>query len=129
MVLLLYVFRCSGCTHEWNLDRPPVIEEATEFFKSLGVSDFTFESGRLVGVPSKVQRKRRGTGRKGSTGRIRKRNPITVESKVGNTEWYCLYWAVSSIGAVSTAISIVAAHYRAISTEGEGRRGRRKGIT
>ncbi|RRT74925.1 hypothetical protein B296_00031769 [Ensete ventricosum] len=52
MVLLLYVFRCSGCTHEWNLDRPPVIEEATEFFKSLGVSDFTFESGRLVGVPS-----------------------------------------------------------------------------
>ncbi|URD74850.1 hypothetical protein MUK42_08593 [Musa troglodytarum] len=43
---------CSGCTHEWNLDRPPVIEEATEFFKSLGVSDFTFESGRLVGVPS-----------------------------------------------------------------------------
>ncbi|CAD5192340.1 unnamed protein product [Musa acuminata subsp. malaccensis] len=38
---------CSGCTHEWNLDRPPVIEEAIEFFKSLGVSDFTFESGRL----------------------------------------------------------------------------------
>lgn len=52
MVFLLNVFRCSGCTHEWNLDRPPVIEEAIEFFKSLGVSDFTFESGRLVGVPS-----------------------------------------------------------------------------
>ncbi|CAL9065323.1 unnamed protein product [Musa banksii] len=42
---------CSGCTHEWNLDRPPVIEEAIEFFKSLGVSDFTFESGRLQGLP------------------------------------------------------------------------------
>ncbi|WOK94490.1 hypothetical protein Cni_G03192 [Canna indica] len=40
---------CSGCTHEWNLDCPPVLQEATEFFKSLGVSDFTFESGGLWG--------------------------------------------------------------------------------
>ncbi|RWW67437.1 hypothetical protein BHE74_00025119, partial [Ensete ventricosum] len=35
------------------------------------------------------------------------------------------YWAVSSIGAIFALISIVAARYRAILAEGEGRRGRR----
>ncbi|RRT49621.1 hypothetical protein B296_00052280 [Ensete ventricosum] len=37
------------------------------------------------------------------------------------------YRAVPSIGAVSTPISIVVARYRAVSTEGEGRRGRKRG--
>ncbi|KAF5479804.1 hypothetical protein F2P56_000595, partial [Juglans regia] len=38
---------CSGCTHELNLHRPVIVEEATEFFKTVGVSDFTFDSCRL----------------------------------------------------------------------------------
>ncbi|XP_050380822.1 uncharacterized protein LOC126798044 isoform X1 [Argentina anserina] len=40
---------CSGCTHEFNLHRPAVVDEATEFFKSLGLSDFTFDSCKLWG--------------------------------------------------------------------------------
>ncbi|XP_021888231.1 uncharacterized protein LOC110807416 isoform X2 [Carica papaya] len=40
---------CSGCTHEFDLHRPVVVDEATEFFKSFGVSDFTFDSCRLWG--------------------------------------------------------------------------------
>ncbi|KAG2714846.1 hypothetical protein I3760_03G047400 [Carya illinoinensis] len=38
---------CSGCTHELNLHRPVIVEEASEFFKTVGVSDFTFDSCRL----------------------------------------------------------------------------------
>uniref|UniRef100_A0A2N9G3T6 Methyltransferase small domain-containing protein n=1 Tax=Fagus sylvatica TaxID=28930 RepID=A0A2N9G3T6_FAGSY len=38
---------CSGCTHEFNLHRPIIVEEATDFFKTLGVSDFTFDTCRL----------------------------------------------------------------------------------
>ncbi|KAM1131243.1 hypothetical protein ACFX14_045949 [Malus domestica] len=38
---------CSECTHEFNLHRP-VIDEATEFFKTVGVSDFTFDSCKFV---------------------------------------------------------------------------------
>ncbi|CAI0457707.1 unnamed protein product [Linum tenue] len=38
---------CSGCTHELDLDRPSVVDEAAEFFSKLGVSDFTFDSSRL----------------------------------------------------------------------------------
>ncbi|KAJ0841186.1 putative methyltransferase [Helianthus annuus] len=40
---------CSGCTHEDNLHRPVVLQEATTFFKKLGVSDFTFDTCRLWG--------------------------------------------------------------------------------
>ncbi|KAE8680874.1 putative LRR receptor-like serine/threonine-protein kinase [Hibiscus syriacus] len=40
---------CSGCTHEFNLHRPVIVDEASNFFKSLGVSDFTFDSCRLWG--------------------------------------------------------------------------------
>ncbi|KAA8530109.1 hypothetical protein F0562_004817 [Nyssa sinensis] len=40
---------CSGCTHEYNLHRPIILDEATHFFKKLGVSDFTFDSCRLWG--------------------------------------------------------------------------------
>ncbi|XP_043703782.1 uncharacterized RNA methyltransferase pc1998 isoform X2 [Telopea speciosissima] len=39
----------SGCTHEWNLHRPSILDEVTDFFKKLGVSDFTFDSCRLWG--------------------------------------------------------------------------------
>ncbi|CAB4275430.1 unnamed protein product [Prunus armeniaca] len=40
---------CSGCTHEFNLHRPVIVDEATEFFKAVGVSDFTFDSCKLWG--------------------------------------------------------------------------------
>ncbi|KAA3479518.1 putative RNA methyltransferase isoform X2 [Gossypium australe] len=40
---------CSGCTHEFNLHRPVIVDEASNFFKGLGVSDFTFDSCRLWG--------------------------------------------------------------------------------
>ncbi|KAG9446097.1 hypothetical protein H6P81_012225 [Aristolochia fimbriata] len=38
---------CSGCSHEWDLHQPPVLAEANDFFRSVGVSDFTFDSGNL----------------------------------------------------------------------------------
>ncbi|KAF7819439.1 putative RNA methyltransferase pc1998 family [Senna tora] len=40
---------CSGCTHEFNLHHPIVVDEATNFFKKYGVSDFTFDSCKLWG--------------------------------------------------------------------------------
>lgn len=40
--------RCSGCTQEFNLHRPAVVDEASGFFKRYGVEDFTFDSCRLV---------------------------------------------------------------------------------
>ncbi|KAL6288238.1 hypothetical protein ACE6H2_012628 [Prunus campanulata] len=40
---------CSGCTHEFNLHRPVIVDEATEFFKAVGVSDFRFDSCKLWG--------------------------------------------------------------------------------
>ncbi|XP_051227819.1 uncharacterized protein [Lolium perenne] len=38
---------CSGCTHEVDLDKPPVLEEVSDFFKGHGIEDFTFSRGRL----------------------------------------------------------------------------------
>ncbi|WVZ67638.1 hypothetical protein U9M48_016689 [Paspalum notatum var. saurae] len=38
---------CSGCTHEVDLDKPPVLQEVANFFKGHGVGDFTFSRGRL----------------------------------------------------------------------------------
>ncbi|KAI3978028.1 hypothetical protein MKX01_032405 [Papaver californicum] len=40
---------CSGCTHEWNLHNPNILDEANAFFRNLGVSNFTFDSCRLWG--------------------------------------------------------------------------------
>ncbi|XP_057491076.1 uncharacterized protein LOC130776867 isoform X2 [Actinidia eriantha] len=40
---------CSGCTQEYNLHRPIILNEATDFFKKHGVSDFTFDSCKLWG--------------------------------------------------------------------------------
>ncbi|XP_024031311.1 uncharacterized protein LOC21400601 [Morus notabilis] len=40
---------CSGCTHEFDLHRPAILDEASEFFQNLGVSDFTFDSCKLWG--------------------------------------------------------------------------------
>ncbi|CAL4959738.1 unnamed protein product [Urochloa decumbens] len=39
--------KCSGCTHELDLDKPPVLQEVANFFKGHGVGDFTFSRGRL----------------------------------------------------------------------------------
>ncbi|KAI4350523.1 hypothetical protein L6164_004972 [Bauhinia variegata] len=38
---------CSGCTHELNLHHPIIVDEATNFFRKHGVSDFTFDSCSL----------------------------------------------------------------------------------
>ncbi|KAJ7974787.1 RNA methyltransferase [Quillaja saponaria] len=38
-----------GCTHELNLHRPSIADEATDFFKSIGVSGFSFDSCKLWG--------------------------------------------------------------------------------
>ncbi|XP_060187098.1 uncharacterized protein LOC132616593 [Lycium barbarum] len=40
---------CSGCTQEYDLHRPVVIDEAIGFFNKLGVKDFSFDSCRLWG--------------------------------------------------------------------------------
>ncbi|GMN57534.1 hypothetical protein TIFTF001_026643 [Ficus carica] len=40
---------CSGCTHEFDLHRPAIVDEASEFFQNLGVSDFAFDSCKLWG--------------------------------------------------------------------------------
>ncbi|KAI8031306.1 putative RNA methyltransferase pc1998 [Camellia lanceoleosa] len=40
---------CSGCTQEYNLHRPIILDEATDFFNKHGVSDFTFDTCRLWG--------------------------------------------------------------------------------
>ncbi|QCD96660.1 hypothetical protein DEO72_LG6g1367 [Vigna unguiculata] len=40
---------CSGCTHEFNLHRPVILDDATDFFRKHGVSDFTFDTCKLVG--------------------------------------------------------------------------------
>ncbi|KAL1314652.1 uncharacterized protein LOC107605026 isoform X1 [Arachis ipaensis] len=40
---------CSGCTHEFNLHRPDILEDATDFFRKHGVSDFTFDTCKLWG--------------------------------------------------------------------------------
>ncbi|KAF5961585.1 hypothetical protein HYC85_002794 [Camellia sinensis] len=40
---------CSGCTQEYDLHRPIILDEATEFFNKHGVSDFTFDTCRLWG--------------------------------------------------------------------------------
>ncbi|CAL5414152.1 unnamed protein product [Camellia sinensis] len=40
---------CSGCTQEYNLHHPIIVDEATDFFNKHGVSDFTFDTCRLWG--------------------------------------------------------------------------------
>ncbi|GMP83682.1 hypothetical protein CsSME_00037508 [Camellia sinensis var. sinensis] len=42
---------CSGCTQEYNLNRPIILDEATDFFNKHGVSDFTFDTCRLICPP------------------------------------------------------------------------------
>ncbi|KAL9367149.1 hypothetical protein Peur_038348 [Populus x canadensis] len=55
---------CSGCTHELNLHRPIIVDEADQFFKSLGVSDFDFDSSRLWGWRSRAKLAVRGSSMK-----------------------------------------------------------------
>ncbi|KAF1883713.1 hypothetical protein Lal_00012630 [Lupinus albus] len=40
---------CSGCTHEFNLHRPIILDDVTNFFRRYGVSDFTFDTCKLWG--------------------------------------------------------------------------------
>ncbi|GLJ47770.1 hypothetical protein SUGI_1008990 [Cryptomeria japonica] len=39
--------RCSGCTREWGLDKPLILEEVKNFFDDHDVHDFTFTSEKL----------------------------------------------------------------------------------
>ncbi|KAG5254401.1 RNA methyltransferase pc [Salix suchowensis] len=55
---------CSGCSHEFNLHRPIIVDEADHFFKTLGVSDFDFESCRLWGWRSRAKLAVRGSSMK-----------------------------------------------------------------
>ncbi|KAH9791996.1 mts domain-containing protein [Citrus sinensis] len=52
---------CSGCTHEFNLHRPIIVDDATDFFKSSGLLDFTFDSCRLYGWRCRAKLAVRGT--------------------------------------------------------------------
>ncbi|KAJ7015671.1 hypothetical protein NC653_004851 [Populus alba x Populus x berolinensis] len=49
---------------ELNLHRPIIVDEADQFFKSLGVSDFDFDSGRLWGWRSRAKLAVRGSSMK-----------------------------------------------------------------
>ncbi|CAL5349156.1 unnamed protein product [Camellia sinensis] len=40
---------CSGCTQEYNLHHPIILDEANDFFNKHGVSDFTFDTCRRWG--------------------------------------------------------------------------------
>ncbi|GAB4847962.1 hypothetical protein Ancab_027024 [Ancistrocladus abbreviatus] len=55
---------CSGCTHEYNLHHPSVVDEAADFFKAFGVSDFTFDSCRLWGWRCRAKLAVRGSSAK-----------------------------------------------------------------
>ncbi|CAD6228467.1 unnamed protein product [Miscanthus lutarioriparius] len=53
--------KCSGCTHEVDLDKPPVLQEVANFFKGHGVGDFTFSRGRLFQWRCRAKLAVRGT--------------------------------------------------------------------
>ncbi|KAI3842427.1 hypothetical protein MKX03_035034 [Papaver bracteatum] len=55
---------CSGCTHEWNLHSPNILEDANAFFRNLGVSNFTFDSCRLWGWRCRAKLAVRGSSTK-----------------------------------------------------------------
>ncbi|KAL3644045.1 hypothetical protein CASFOL_011977 [Castilleja foliolosa] len=59
---------CSGCTHEYNLHQPPILDEAIEFFKKIGVSKFTFDSCRLWGWRCRAKLAVRGSSTNPSIG-------------------------------------------------------------
>ncbi|KAM7506503.1 hypothetical protein LguiA_016956 [Lonicera macranthoides] len=40
---------CSGCTQEFNLHRPLILDQVTSFFNKFGISDFNFDSCKLWG--------------------------------------------------------------------------------
>ncbi|XP_054783070.1 uncharacterized protein LOC129290343 [Prosopis cineraria] len=55
---------CSGCSHEFNLHHPIIVDEATNFFKKYGVSDFTFDSCKLWGWRCRAKLAVRGSSTK-----------------------------------------------------------------
>ncbi|KAL3813889.1 hypothetical protein ACJIZ3_015157 [Penstemon smallii] len=55
---------CSGCTHEYNLHQPPILDEAINFFKRMGVSNFTFDTCRLWGWRCRAKLAVRGSSEK-----------------------------------------------------------------
>nr|CAB3479262.1 unnamed protein product [Digitaria exilis] len=60
--------KCSGCTHEVDLDKPPVLQEVANFFKGHGAGDFTFSRGRLSQWRCRAKLAVRGTPENPSIG-------------------------------------------------------------
>ncbi|KAM3262450.1 hypothetical protein ACQJBY_052898 [Aegilops geniculata] len=56
--------RCFGCTHEFDLDKPPVLQEVADFFSGHGIEDFTFSRGRLSEWRCRAKLAVRGTPEK-----------------------------------------------------------------
>uniref|UniRef100_A0A453T2L4 Uncharacterized protein n=1 Tax=Aegilops tauschii subsp. strangulata TaxID=200361 RepID=A0A453T2L4_AEGTS len=56
--------QCSGCTHEFDLDKPPVLQEVADFFSGHGIEDFTFSRGRLSEWRCRAKLAVRGTPEK-----------------------------------------------------------------
>ncbi|KAJ8549001.1 hypothetical protein K7X08_032708 [Anisodus acutangulus] len=55
---------CSGCTQEYDLHHPVVIDEAIGFFNKHGVKDFSFDSCRLWGWRCRAKLAVRGSSSK-----------------------------------------------------------------
>ncbi|PHT49488.1 hypothetical protein CQW23_09235 [Capsicum baccatum] len=55
---------CSGCTQEYDLHRPVIIDDAIAFFNKLGVKDFSFDSCRLWGWRCRAKLAVRGSSNK-----------------------------------------------------------------
>ncbi|XP_022895366.1 uncharacterized protein LOC111409563 [Olea europaea var. sylvestris] len=55
---------CSGCTHEYNLHRPVILDEAIDFFEKLAVSGFDFDTCRLWGWRCRAKLAVRGSSTK-----------------------------------------------------------------
>ncbi|OIT32422.1 hypothetical protein A4A49_10486, partial [Nicotiana attenuata] len=55
---------CSGCTQDFDLHHPVVIDEAIGYFKKLGVKDFSFDSCRLWGWRCRAKLAVRGSSSK-----------------------------------------------------------------
>ncbi|KAL5717625.1 hypothetical protein ACHQM5_010606 [Ranunculus cassubicifolius] len=54
---------CSGCTHEFDLHRPIILDEAKQFFQDFGVHHFTFDTCRLYGWRCRAKLAIRGSSR------------------------------------------------------------------
>ncbi|CAM6119504.1 unnamed protein product [Calypogeia fissa] len=71
--------RCSGCVLENALDRPPVLHDAVQFFKSYGISDFSLNSGSLWEWRCRAKLAVRGTSENPVIGLYEEGSHISVD--------------------------------------------------